>query len=135
MEGVQHEPSRVSPVGSVGTKWTMLVSLIESDDTGACAEAGEIDPDKISAEVRTINPLGRIGININAARLVPGNQKSGRRIPAVTSAPLATPISASPATRPAAKRIPGPLSSAFSDPKIERTSAPRKIVTLSPNGR
>jgi hypothetical protein len=58
----------------------------------------------------------------------------GSRAPAATIAPLATPISASPATSPAANSTPPPCP-ASSPPTIVRASAPSRIVTLKPNGR
>ncbi len=58
----------------------------------------------------------------------------GSRAPAATIAPLATPISASPATSPAANSTPLPRS-VSSPPAIARDSAPSRIVTLRPNGR
>ncbi len=62
-------------------------------------------------------------------------QNSGSAMPEVTSAPVATPISASPAIIPAANSTPTAPDSPSPWPRRARSSAPSNIVTLSPNGR
>ncbi len=123
MDEVQHEPAREGEFGTAGLKTiTSVLPPLGAATTSSAANA-------LIAIVAEKAPTSSIAKSLDILCLL---QKSGRCTPAVTSAPLATPISASPATNPAANRMPEPPSSRE---RPTLASDPIRIATLKPNGR